>query len=99
MTFPVRLWYIGYNSLIVLAKNLIATNKNLMVAGWNKQENYIRVYLIQVEEIVDELNPEEIHLPSIYVHKVVKGKNYEKRIEVSSLHLYPISIMCLFCDL
>ena len=44
--------------------------------------------MIQVEEIVDELNPEEIHLPSIYVHKVVKGKKYEKRIEVSSLHLY-----------
>lgn len=41
--------------------------------------------MIQVEEIVDELNPEEIHLPSIYVHKVVKGEKYEKRIEVSYL--------------
>lgn len=58
--------------------------------------------MIQVEEIVDELNPEEIHLPSIYVHKVVKGEKYEKRIEVSSLLLYPvrtIPIMCLLCDL
>ena len=57
--------------------------------------------MIQVEEIVDELNPEEIHLPSIYVHKVVKGEKYEKRIEVSSLHLYPvrtIPITCLLYD-
>ena len=37
-----------------------------------------------MEEIVDELNPEDIHLPSIYVKRVVKGEKYEKRIEVCS---------------
>ena len=30
-----------------------------------------------------EISPENIHVPSIYVDRVVLGKNYEKRIEVS----------------
>jgi hypothetical protein len=28
-----------------------------------------------------ELKPDEIHLPSIYVDKILKGESYEKRIE------------------
>ncbi len=38
----------------------------------------------QVEEIVDigSFSPEDIHIPSIYVDRVVKGASYEKRIEV-----------------
>ena len=36
-----------------------------------------------MEEIVDELTPEDIHLPSIFVQRLVKGEKYEKRIEVS----------------
>jgi len=30
---------------------------------------------------VGALSPEEIHLPGIYVQRIVKGENYEKRIE------------------
>ena len=39
----------------------------------------------QVEEIVEtgEFSPEDIHIPSIYVDRVVVGESYEKRIEVS----------------
>ena len=38
---------------------------------------------VQVEEITDEpLEPENIHLPSIYVQRVVKGERYDKVIEV-----------------
>lgn len=41
---------------------------------------------LQVEEIVEEvLDPENIHLPSIYVQRVVKGERYDKVIEVTSL--------------
>jgi len=38
---------------------------------------------VEVEEIVQpgELDPNEIHLPSVYVHKVFKAEGYEKRIE------------------
>uniref|UniRef100_A0A9J7YHE4 3-oxoacid CoA-transferase n=2 Tax=Cyprinus carpio TaxID=7962 RepID=A0A9J7YHE4_CYPCA len=38
----------------------------------------------RVEEIVDvgTFAAEDIHIPSIYVHRIVKGDSYEKRIEV-----------------
>lgn len=40
--------------------------------------------IAEVEEIVElgEITPDEVHLPGIYVDKVVKGEKYEKRIEV-----------------
>lgn len=39
----------------------------------------------QVEEIVDvgSFRPEDIHVPKIYVHRLIKGDKYEKRIEVT----------------
>lgn len=43
-----------------------------------------RVCIAQVEELVEpgELDPAEVHLPGIYVHRVVEvGTNIEKRIE------------------
>merc|ERR1719453_2803883 len=42
-----------------------------------------KVCIAEVEEIVPTgtLSPEEIHLPGIYVHRVLHGKGYEKRIE------------------
>lgn len=43
-----------------------------------------KVTIAEVEEIVDvgTFSPEEIHIPSVYVHKLfLGGNNYEKRIE------------------
>ena len=42
-----------------------------------------KVCIAEVEEIVPvgALSPEEIHLPGIYVHRVVQGQGYQKRIE------------------
>ncbi|KAG7299780.1 Succinyl-CoA:3-ketoacid coenzyme A transferase 1-mitochondrial [Plutella xylostella] len=40
-----------------------------------------RVTIAEVEEIVDEIDPDYVHVPSIYVHRVIKGDKYEKRIE------------------
>ncbi len=39
--------------------------------------------IAEVEELVQpgELNPQEIHLPGIYVHRIFQGEVYEKRIE------------------
>jgi len=36
-----------------------------------------------VEEIVPvgSLDPEAIHLPGVYVHRLIQGSGYEKRIE------------------
>lgn len=42
-----------------------------------------RITIAEVEELVPagELDPDHIHLPGIYVHRIFKGSNYEKRIE------------------
>lgn len=43
-----------------------------------------QVTIAEVEEIVElgDINPDEVHLPGIYVDKVIKGETFEKRIEV-----------------
>ncbi|QNA45506.1 CoA transferase subunit A [Lacibacter sediminis] len=42
-----------------------------------------KITIAEVEELVEpgELNANEIHTPGIYVHRIFKGANYEKRIE------------------
>jgi 3-oxoacid CoA-transferase len=39
--------------------------------------------IAEVEEIVPvgTLDPDQIHLPGVYVHRLIKGEHYEKRIE------------------
>lgn len=46
-----------------------------------------RVCIAEVEEIVEigELDPDEIHLPGIYVQRLVLNRNPEKRIEVRTV--------------
>lgn len=42
-----------------------------------------KITIAEVEEIVEvgELDPDEIHTPSVYVQRVILGEHYEKRIE------------------
>ena len=42
-----------------------------------------RVTIAEVEQLVGvgDLDPDHIHTPGIYVHRLVRGENYEKRIE------------------
>ncbi|MDB5203384.1 MAG: CoA transferase subunit [Ferruginibacter sp.] len=42
-----------------------------------------RVTIAEVEELVEPgmLDPNQIHTPGIYVHRIFQGTNYEKRIE------------------
>ncbi|EOC5018761.1 CoA transferase subunit A [Campylobacter upsaliensis] len=40
-----------------------------------------QITLVEVEEIVDEIKPDSVHLSGIYVDFVYCGENYEKRIE------------------
>ena len=42
-----------------------------------------KICIVEVEEIVPvgEIPPDQVHLPSVYVNKVILGTNYEKRIE------------------
>jgi 3-oxoacid CoA-transferase subunit A len=54
-----------------------ARNFNPMMAMAGK------VTIAEVEELVPagELDPDHIHTPGIYVHRIFKGEKYEKRIE------------------
>ncbi len=42
-----------------------------------------RVTIVEVEELVPvgAIDPDQVHLPGIYVHRVFQGQNYQKRIE------------------
>ena len=42
-----------------------------------------KVTIAEVEELVDvgQLEPDQIHTPSVYVHRIFQGAKYEKRIE------------------
>ncbi len=54
-----------------------ARNFNPMMASAGK------ITIAEVEELVEpgELDPNEIHTPGIYVHRIFQGSDYEKRIE------------------
>ncbi|MDB5200281.1 MAG: CoA transferase subunit [Chitinophagaceae bacterium] len=54
-----------------------ARNFNPMMAMAGK------ITIAEVEELVEagELDPDNIHTPGIYVHRIFKGENYQKRIE------------------
>lgn len=63
-------------------------NGNLIFrrAGYNFNIPMVKaanVSVVEVEEIVEvgEIDPEHVHIPAIYVHRVVLGPSYEKRIE------------------
>ena len=48
-----------------------------------------RITIAEVEHLVEpgELDPDNIHVASIYVHRIFEGKNYEKRIERRTVRL------------
>lgn len=47
------------------------------------------ITIAEVEELVEpgELDPDHIHVAGIYVHRVFKGTNYEKRIERRTIQI------------
>ncbi|MGB4398953.1 MAG: CoA transferase subunit A [Daejeonella sp.] len=42
-----------------------------------------KITIAEVEELVEvgELDPDHVHTPGIYIHRIFQGKDYEKRIE------------------
>jgi 3-oxoacid CoA-transferase subunit A len=42
-----------------------------------------KITIAEVEELVEagSLDPNHIHTPGIYVHRIFQGKDYQKRIE------------------
>ncbi|HXP53130.1 MAG TPA: CoA transferase subunit A [Bacteroidia bacterium] len=45
------------------------------------------ITIAEVEQLVQpgEIDPDAVHVPGIYVHRIFEGKNYEKRIERKTL--------------
>ena len=60
---------------LVYSKTARNFNPNVAMAG--------KISIVEVEKIVDngELDPDHIHLPGIYVNRIVLNPNPEKRIE------------------
>src|SRR5690554_6660121 len=54
-------------------------NPNVAMAG--------KITVVEVEEIVEtgDLDPDHIHLPGIFVHRIVLNANPEKRVEVRTV--------------
>lgn len=64
------------------------TMGNLIYRGTSRNFNPLmamagKITIAEVEELVEpgELDPNYIHTPGIYVHRIFQGTNYEKRIE------------------
>jgi 3-oxoacid CoA-transferase subunit A len=64
------------------------TSGNLIYRGTARNFNPMmatagKITIAEVEELVPvgELDPNHIHTPGIYVHRIFEGRNYEKRIE------------------
>ena len=47
------------------------------------------ITIAEVEQLVEpgELDPDEIHVPGIYVHRIFQGSHYQKRIERRTVRL------------
>jgi 3-oxoacid CoA-transferase subunit A len=53
-----------------------------------------KITIAEVEELVPagELDPNQIHTPGIYVHRIFEGENYEKRIEQRTTKPKPLNL-------
>jgi len=71
----VKAWKADRSGNLLFRRTARNFNPNVAMAG--------KITIVEVEEVVDtgSFDPDEIHLPGIYVHRIVVNKNPEKRIE------------------
>jgi 3-oxoacid CoA-transferase subunit A len=71
----VKAWKADKTGNLVFRKTSRNFNPNVAAAG--------KVCVVEVEEIVEvgAIDPDAVHLPGIYVHRIVLNANPEKRIE------------------
>lgn len=71
----VKAWKADKSGNLIFRKTARNFNPNVAMAG--------KITVAEVEEIVDigDLDPDNIHLPGIYVHRLVLNATPEKRIE------------------
>jgi 3-oxoacid CoA-transferase subunit A len=71
----VKAWKGDTHGNLIFRKTTRNFNMQMAMAG--------RITVAEVEELVPagKLNPDQIHVPGIYVQRIFQGSNYEKRIE------------------
>ncbi len=71
----VKAWKGDYSGNLIFRGTARNFNPMMATAG--------NITIAEVEELVPmgELDPNEIHTPGIFIHRIFQGKNYEKRIE------------------
>lgn len=71
----VKAWKGDTHGNLIFRKTTRNFNMQMAMAG--------KVTIAEVEHLVPagELDPDNIHVPGIYVHRIFQGSNYEKRIE------------------
>jgi len=71
----VKAWKGDTHGNLVFRKTTRNFNMQMAMAG--------RITIAEVEELVPagQLDPDAIHVPGIYVHRIFQGSDYEKRIE------------------
>lgn len=68
-------WKADTTGNVIFRKTANNFNQDMGMAG--------KITIVEVEEIVQpgELNPDAIHLPGVFVHRLVKGEKYARKIE------------------
>ena len=71
----VKAWKADPEGNLVFRKTARNFNAPMATAG--------KICVVEVEELVEpgQLDPDGIHLPSIYVDRIFQGSDFEKRIE------------------
>jgi len=71
----VKAWKADEKGNVVFRKSARNFNPDVATAG--------KICIVEVEEIVPtgNLDPDQIHLPDVYVKRIIRGPKYEKRIE------------------
>ena len=77
----IKAWKADEKGNVVFRKSARNFNPDVATAG--------KICIVEVEEIVPagSLDPDQIHLPDVYVQRIIKGESYEKRIEFRTVEL------------
>lgn len=77
----VRAWKADTAGNLIWRKSQRNFNADCAVAG--------KICIAEVDEIVPEgtLDPDEVHLPSVYTHRIIKTEHPERRIEFRTTHV------------
>jgi acyl CoA:acetate/3-ketoacid CoA transferase alpha subunit len=76
----VRAWKADEEGNVVFKKSARNFNHDAATAG--------KICIVEADEIVPigSIDPDDVHLPSVYVQRVVKAKDMTKRIEFRTIN-------------